>query len=176
MSTPLAHTREWVRAVVRSGLLESEELRLEVASVLASDHGLGAAEAGAWIAAETERWRADAAHWPETTDHDKLLLAFAALGQSGILVLQAVADHWVVKERLASSDARAAAWFTSADIWHAVDEPMFEVNLWHRSGANAAEGEDLVDIAIGCFTSAGLPAVFDEGRIEVRAHWQRRPR
>jgi hypothetical protein len=51
---------------------------------------------------------------------------------------------------------------------------MLEVNLWHGSTANAAPGDQLLDQVIGIFTKHGLDAHFDEGRIEVTAHWQRR--
>jgi hypothetical protein len=52
---------------------------------------------------------------------------------------------------------------------------MLEVNLWHATTANAAPGDALLEDALGCFASEGLAAHFDEGRIEVSAHWQRRP-
>ena len=52
---------------------------------------------------------------------------------------------------------------------------MLEVNLWHGTTANAAPGDVLLDEVLATFSAAGLPARFDEGRIEVAAFWQRRP-
>jgi hypothetical protein len=67
------------------------------------------------------------------------------------------------------------AWFTPTDVWHAIDAGMLEVNLWHGTTANAAPGDELLEQALSAFAEAGLAAHFDEGRIEVAAHWQRRP-
>jgi hypothetical protein len=66
------------------------------------------------------------------------------------------------------------AWFTPADVWHAVDEGMLEVNLWHGTTANAAPEDDLLYDVLGILEKHGLRAQFDEGRIEVDAHWQKR--
>lgn len=175
MNPSLAHTQEWVRAVVRSGLLGPEALYAEVESVLRVDHPAEAGRARQWIDREVDSWVADAAGWDGPTDYDRVQSALAALEDLGIVVMQAIPDHWAVKTRLAQGGVRGAAWFTAADVWHAVDEPMLEVNIWHASGANAAPGDELLDDALACFRSAGLAAVFDEGRIEVGALWQRRP-
>jgi hypothetical protein len=51
---------------------------------------------------------------------------------------------------------------------------MLEVNLWHGSTANAAPGDPLLDEVLGVLEKHGLAAHFDEGRIEVDAHWHRR--
>jgi hypothetical protein len=51
---------------------------------------------------------------------------------------------------------------------------MLEVNLWHGDSANAAPGDVLLDDVLAAFDAQGLPARFDEGRIEVAARWQRR--
>ena len=65
-------------------------------------------------------------------------------------------------------------WFTAPDVWHAVDDGMLEVNLWHGTSANVAPGDHLLDAVLSCLARHGLRARFDEGRIEVDAHWQRR--
>ena len=59
-------------------------------------------------------------------------------------------------------------------VWHAVDEGMLEVNVWHGSTANAAPGDELLDHVLGVLEKHGLAAHFDEGRIEVSAHWHKR--
>ena len=65
-------------------------------------------------------------------------------------------------------------WFTPSDVWHAIDEGMLEVNLWHPTTANAAPGDELLDDVIVVLEKHGLESHFDEGRIEVTAFWQRR--
>ncbi|HET8560693.1 MAG TPA: hypothetical protein VFL69_09265 [Marmoricola sp.] len=176
----LEDTRAWVRDLVRSGLLAPDALEAEVTGAVATDHPeLPAAEtARSWIAEERAAWAADAQAWPVPTDHDRLQAAFARLEQHGIEVLQGCADHWVARDllrRRGDDPPRGVAWFTPPDVWHAIDEGMLEVNLWHGTTANAAPGDELLDEAIGCFAAEGLPAHFDEGRIEVSAHWRRRP-
>lgn len=146
---------------------------------LRSDHSELDAEATAdsWIAAAEADWRAEAAGWSARTDYDRLQEAFGALEARGVVVMQACADHWAAHDELARRvpTPRGIAWFTAPDVWHAVDEGMLEVNLWHGTTANAAPGDDLLDAVLSVFATAGLPAHFDEGRIEVSAHWRRRP-
>ena len=74
----------------------------------------------------------------------------------------------------AGTPPRGIAWFTPPDIWHAVDEGMLEVNLWHGTTANVAPGDTLLDDVLGVLEKHGLEAHFDEGRIEVNAHWHKR--
>jgi hypothetical protein len=172
-------TRAWAADVVRSGLLEDDDVLAQVEAAIAADHPeLAAREtAESWVAEARASWIADAAGWPEVTDHDRLVQAFSALERRGIVVLEGVADHWVARDELRRRTPRPAgvAWFTPTDVWHAIDAGMLEVNLWHGSTANAAPGDALLDEAIAAFAEAGLDAHFDEGRIEVSAHWQRRP-
>lgn len=178
MSAPdPAQTRAWVRDVVRSGLLDPEQLVAQVRTALAQDHPRLPAEQTArdWIDQAKQEWYAEAATWPSPTDHERLERAFERLEERGIVVLQGVADHWAAKERLDRGGCRGVAWFTPADVWHAIDEAMLEVNLWHADTANVAPGEQLLTEALAVFAECGLPAHFDEGRIEVTARWRRRP-
>lgn len=165
--------------LVRSGLGSPEEVRAQVIEALRSDlPGLDAeATATTWITESTEAWHVEASGWSARTDYDRLQEAFAALEARGVVVLQACADHWSAHAELERRDPRprGIAWFTVPDVWHAVDEGMLEVNLWHGTTANAAPGDELLDAALSVFATAGLPAHFDEGRIEVAAHWRRRP-
>lgn len=171
-----ADTRSWVDVVVRSGLGRSDELLDEVLEALRADHPELDADvvASRWIQESVQSWHRDAALWPDRTDYDRLQEAFAALTESGVVVLQGCPDHWSAREVATSHAPVGIAWFTPPDIWHAVTEGMLEVNLWHGSTANAAPGDDLLEAALGAFTDAGLEAHFDEGRIEVAAYWQRR--
>lgn len=173
-------TRAWVADLVRSALLTDQQVRAETVSAIATDHPeLPADEtADLWIAEAREAWHADAATWPEVTDHDRLVDAFAELERRGIVVLEGIADHWVARDELERRTPPPAgvAWFTPPDVWHAIDAGMLEVNLWHGTTANVAPGDDLLDQALAAFAASGLEAHFDEGRIEVAARWQRRPR
>ena len=174
------HVREFARSAVRSGLLSEQELYDEVLLAITAelpDVEAPAAVARTWIGEFREELRRDAAGWPETTDHDRLQEAFAQLEAEGIPVLQGCEDHWAAKARLqaAGEPPRGIAWFTQPDVWHAVDEGMLEVNLWHADTANVAPGDALLDRVIAVFAGHGLEAHFDEGRIEVTASWQRRP-
>ena len=177
--TQVETTRAWVADLVRSALWPDDQVRAQAVAAIGTDHpDLPAGEtADAWIAEAHAAWRADASTWPEVTDHDRLRQAFALLEQRGIVVLEGVADHWVVRDELVRRTPApvGVAWFTPTDVWHAIDAGMLEVNLWHGTTANAAPGDALLDQALGAFAAAGLKAHFDEGRIEVSARWQRRP-
>lgn len=173
-----ADTRAWVGVLVRSGLGTPEEVVAQVVEAVRADlrDPDPGSTARAWIAEAEAAWRAESAQWPAVTDHDRLQQAFATLEASGITVLQGCPDHWAARDLLEKGTAaRGVAWFTPPDVWHAVDAGMLEVNLWHRSTANAAPGDELLADALAAFAAAGLEAHFDEGRIEVSAYWQCRP-
>ncbi len=173
------HVREFVRSAVRSGLLGERELYDEVVLAITSElrdvtDPAGLAEA--WVAEFRDELREDSRSWPEQTDYHRLQAAFAVLEAAGIVVLQGCEDHWAAKELLDSRRAdppRGIAWFTPPDVWHAIDEGMLEVNVWHASTANVAPGDALLDEVVAALERQGLPAHFDEGRVEVTAWWQR---
>lgn len=174
-----ADTRSWIAALVRSGLLPGDELRAFVLEAVRADHGGrdAAATTDSWIAEADQSWRSDAATWPAVTDFDRLQDVFTSLERNGVVVLQGCADHWAARDELVRRQPtpRGIAWFTAPDVWHAVEEGMLEVNLWHGTTANAAPGDALLADVLATFAAAGLRAHFDEGRIEVAASWQRRP-
>ena len=175
---PQAQTRVWVRDVVRSGLLAPDEEYAEIVAVIRADHPALDAEATAreWISAEWGAWVADSAGWSRPTGYDRLVAAFDDIRAAGLLVLEGCLDHWVVRDALRSRrDARGAAWFTSRDVWHAIDEPMLEINLWHPDTANVVPGDALLDEVLEFLRRHQLPARFDEGRVEVAIRWQRVP-
>lgn len=171
-----ADLRDFARLQVRAGLLTPELMQAEVAAAVAAElPGLDAPLlARAWLAAARKDLLAEQAGWPQVTDHDRLSDAFEALESAGIAVLQGCDDHWVAQAVLDRDHPRAVAWFTPTDVWHAIDEGMLEVNVWHGSSANIAPGDTLLDEVVAAFASAGLEAHYDEGRIEVAAHWHRR--
>jgi hypothetical protein len=177
------HVREFARACVRAGLLDAAALHDEVRQAVVADLPDRAHVAGdlatAWIDEAREELRVDQESWPEATDYERLQSAFAEIELADVEVLQGCDDHWAAKALLderagAGTTPRGVAWFTPADVWHAVDEGMLEVNLWHGTTANAAPGDALLDEVLGVLEKHGLTARFDEGRIEVDAHWHKR--
>ena len=180
---PEERVRDFTRSCVRAGLLDEARLRAEVAEAIAAEVAARAGAAQALAREWVEEAREDLAHeqegWPEATDYDRLQSAFNELESLGVMVLQGVDDHWSAKaelERCAAAGQlpHGIAWFTPPDVWHAIDEGMLEVNLWHGSTANVAPGDELLDAALTVFDKHGLESHFDEGRIEVAARWQRR--
>jgi len=177
------HVREFARACVRAGLLSTDELHAEVVAAIRQDLPERAGEADAlataWTEEAREQLRVDQESWPEATDYERLQSAFEEIALDDVVVLQGCEDHWAAKRLIEARTAagaapRGVAWFTPPDVWHAVDEGMLEVNLWHGTTANAAPGDALLDDVLGVLEKHGLTARFDEGRIEVDAHWHRR--
>ena len=119
--------------------------------------------------------RAEAADWPATTDPDRLDAVLAELESRGVVVVRYTADHHAARQVLeAAADPKGLVFFTDTDVWHAVDFGMLELKLWHPDTANVAPGEPLLDDVLALLNERDLPAVFDEGRIEVTLTWQRR--
>lgn len=178
---PAERVRDFARVQVRAGLLDEQGLVVEVAE--AAEAELNAIDAATFahrlVTEVRDELAVEQQDWPETTDYDRLQTVFRELQQADIVVLQGVDDHWSAKRELERLDgegqrARGIAWFTAPDVWHAVDHGMLEVNLWHGDTANAAPGDELLEEVLAAFIENDLSAHFDEGRIEVRAYWQRR--
>ncbi|HWU32150.1 MAG TPA: hypothetical protein VN108_04705 [Marmoricola sp.] len=172
-------TREWARCVVRSGLLSADEVLAELTAVIAADLPEivdAPAEASRWFEEERAAWIRDACAWPRPTDFDRIHAAFTELRQRGYLVLEGCLDHWAAQDALAvSPNVPGVLWFVPADVWHAIDEPMLEINLWHPSTSNASAADELTHEVLGVLSEYDLLATFDEGRIEVAARWNRNP-
>ena len=182
-STAEEHVRAFARSCVRAGLLSTAEMHAEVVEAITAELPDRAAEADelatTWLDEAHDELRADQSEWPESTDYERLQSAFAEMELLDVSVLQGCEDHWAAKRLIDESNAagagiRGVAWFTPSDVWHAVDEGMLEVNLWHGTTANAAPGDDLLNDVLGILEKHGMQARFDEGRIEVDAHWQKR--
>ncbi|HYO41333.1 MAG TPA: hypothetical protein VER39_16935 [Nocardioidaceae bacterium] len=174
------HVRDFARVCVRAGLLSTEEMHAAVVEAITTGLPDRAGEADelatAWLAEEHDRARENQRNWPESTDFERLQSAFAEMELLDVSVLQGCEDHRTPTRLIEESDAaglRGVAWFTPADVWHAVDEGMLAVTLWHGTTANAAPDDDLLYDVLGILEKHGLVARFDEGRIEVDAHWQK---
>ena len=173
------HVREFARSCVRAGLLDEQALYDEVLLAVTTElPGRPAPEevARAWVDEFRAELAAEEVAWPERTDYHRLQDAFAELERAGVPVLQGCEDHWSAKRLLderAGDPPRGVAWFTPSDVWHAIDEGMLEVNVWHASTANVAPGDALLEEVLAVIARHGLAAGFDEGRVEVTARWQR---
>jgi hypothetical protein len=117
----------------------------------------------------------DAVTWPTTTDPDRLDAVLAELESRGLVVVRYTSDHHAAREALeAAEHPQGLVFFTDTDVWHAVDFGMLELKLWHPDTANVAPGEPLLEDVLALLRQNDLPAVYDEGRIEVTLDWQRR--
>ncbi|GAA3101198.1 hypothetical protein JOF29_003253 [Kribbella aluminosa] len=117
----------------------------------------------------------EAVGWPAITDPDRLDDVLGELAALGLVVVRYTTDHHIARKALESADdPRGLVFFTDTDVWHAVDFGMLELKLWHPDTANVAPGEPLLEDVLALLHQHDLPAVFDEGRIEVTLNWQRR--
>lgn len=184
--TPMLTQRERVadfaRVQVRAGLLDPQAMLAEVEQVVAGDlpgHD-PAATARQLLAEAAAELESEQLGWARPTDYERLQDAFTALAQHRVIVLQAVEDHWVADTELrhlarVGAPAAGVVWFTQPDVWHAVDHGMLELNVWHADAANVTPGDRLLDLVMEALAQHGLTGHFDEGRVEVAAHWRRPP-
>ncbi len=179
----LAQVRSLARVQVRSGFGTAAEVRADIYDALV-DELKDPAEAGRradeLIAETHSSLVADAATWRGETEFDRLEAALRDLEAADIVVLRACEDHWAANEVLEQRAAeqqppRGIAYFTRTDAWHAVEHHMLELNVWHADHANVAPGDELLAEVLELLATHRLPAVFDEGRIEVSVRWDRRP-
>jgi len=173
--------RDYARLLVRAGYQDPTLLQSEVAEAARTDHAVPDPEAAAreTLAAAVDQLRVEQDGWPPVTDYDRFAAALDELATRGVVVLAYVDDHWAAAAELERRDERGErvsgiAWFTPPDVWHAVDHGMLELNLWHGDSANVAPGDDLLDDVLAVLARHALTAHFDEGRVEIGMHWQRR--
>ncbi|MBA2773188.1 MAG: hypothetical protein H0U36_03985 [Nocardioidaceae bacterium] len=179
----LDQLRTYARVQVWSGYQRDEDVRSDVYDAVL-DEVKDAKEA----AVLTDRFLDDAraalaqaaTRWPPLSAFDRLQAAFADLRSAGVVVLEAVDDHWVAQETLELAAERGRrplgiVYFTPADVWHAVEHSMLELNVWHGTSANVAPGDGLLELVTGTLGRHGIESLFDEGRVEVSVAWERRP-
>ena len=179
----LDQLRTYAKVQVWAGFRPLGEVRAEVYDAVLDevrDADTAATLTAELIAEASAALDQAARSWPDVTPFDRLQAAFAEVEESDVVVLQACEDHWSANELLRQRSAQGRtpwgiAYFTLSDVWHAVEHDMLEINLWHGSSANVAEGDDLLDFFQRTLEAHGITSVFDEGRIEVGVAWQRRP-
>ncbi len=180
----LDQLRTFARVQVRSGYITPEQVRAEVHEAVRdeeSDRDRARQLAEEFVADAERSLAEEAASWPSPTGFERLTAAFEDMRAAGIVVLEAVEDHWTAHdtvEEMAQDGRRprGVAYFTHPDIWHCIENGMLELNVWHGDTANVAEGEELLTLVCDTLARHGLEGHFDEGRVEVTVEWQRRPR
>jgi hypothetical protein len=169
--------RGLARVLVRSGYADRAAVTTALTEAVQED--APAADAAVvvpqLIAEAAAELRADAETWPAETAPDRLDAVLAELESLGIVVVRYCSDHHDARKALeAATDPKGLVFFTDTDVWHAVDFGMLELKVWHPDTANVAPGEPLLDDVLALLHERDLPAVFDEGRIEVTVDWQKR--
>jgi hypothetical protein len=169
--------RGLARVLVRSGYADGAQVRTAVAEAVRED----APQADPvtlteeLVAQAIAELRLDASTWPARTDNDRLDAVLAELERRGLVVLRYCSDHHDARRALNDAPGnKGVAFCTDTDVWHAVDFGMLELKLWHPDTANVAPGEPLLEEVLALLNDNGLPATFDEGRIEITLTWQRR--
>jgi hypothetical protein len=179
----LDQLRTLARVQVWSGYLTDDQVRTDVLAAMRDEEG-DPTTAERLTAEFVEQAHAELAEasrqWPAQTAYDRLQSAFADLRARDVVVLEACDDHWAANEVLTAAAERGAppagiAYFTHADVWHAVEHGMLELNVWHGSSANVAPGDELLAVVQETLAAHGITSLFDEGRIEVSLAWERRP-
>ena len=178
----LEQLKTYARVQVWSGYKSDAEVRADVyAAVLdeESDPETAARLTAEYVASAGRDLAAAEQGWPHPSGFDRLQGAFADLRSSRVVVLEACEDHWAANDVLIRAAERGEtplgiAYFTHADVWHAVEHGMLELNVWHANTANVAPGDDLLDLVLRALAAQGIDSVFDEGRIEVSVPWERR--
>lgn len=175
------HLIQYARVLVRAGYLDDVAVLREVAEAAGDSHAGSDVDlvARELVDQAVNDLADEQQSWPVTTDFDRLQAALAGLRARGLAVLEYVEDHWSAAAELARRTERGeqtpgVVWFTPSDVWHAVENAMLELNLWHGNTANVVPGDALLDEVVGVLERHGLAAHFDEGRVEVAALWRRR--
>jgi hypothetical protein len=176
----LAELSDFARLVVRGGYLNQARTQAEVGNFVRAelDDDNEADELTQRLVADAEQQlAADQARWPDRTDNDALADVFTDLAERGFLVLEYCQDHFDASAELrAHPEARGIVFFTETDVWHAITEGMLELKVWHADTSNVVAADPELGVVLDALHRQGLPARFDEGRIEVTVTWRRRER
>jgi uncharacterized protein DUF6891 len=169
--------RGLARVLVRSGYADRAAVTAALTEAVTEDaRGADPALLVPQLIDETEAdLREEATSWADETDVDRLDVVLGELESFGVVVARYCADHHEARKVLEdAAGSKGLVFFTDTDVWHAVDFGMLELKVWHPDTANVASGEPLLDDVLALLHEHDLPAVFDEGRIEVSLKWHRR--
>lgn len=172
----LSELASFARLVVRSGYLNRAHVLVEVGNFVRAelDDEAEAAEVTERLVVEAEQELVrDRAGWPARTDNDALGEVFGELRAGGVLVLEYCADHFDASAELrARPEATGIVFFTETDVWHAITENMLELKVWHADTSNVVSADPELAVVLESLRRHGLPALFDEGRVEVTLVWR----
>jgi hypothetical protein len=176
----LAELADFARLVVRAGYLNRARVQAEVGNFVQAelDDNAEAERLTERLVTEAEAELArDQAGWPDRTDNDALADVLKELSDRGFLVLEYCADHFDASAHLrAHPSAVGIVFFTETDVWHAITEGMLELKVWHADTSNVVSADPELAVVLEALRRHGLPALFDEGRIEVTLTWRKRER
>src|SRR5262245_63105073 len=97
----LEQLRDWTRAQVWSGFRSDDEVRADVLDAVGDevkDQPEAERLTEEYVADAHASHRDAAATWPPNTDVDRFEQAVAELEAAGVVVLQAVDDHWAAND------------------------------------------------------------------------------
>ncbi len=175
----LAELADVARLVVRSAYLNPARVLEEVSNFVRAelDDEAEAYRISEQLVAEADaELAADQQDWPDRTDNDAMAEVLAELPQRGWLVLEYCEDHFdATRELKAHPGSTGIVFFTETDVWHAITEKMLELKVWLPDTSNVVSADPELAMVLDLLTQHGLPAIFDEGRVEVSFTWQRRP-
>lgn len=175
----LGELADFARLVVRAGYLNQAHVLAEVGNFVSAetDDETEAADLTVRLVHEAERELAqDQTSWAARTDNDVLAGVLAELAERGFLVLEYCGDHYDAAGQLrAHPEAAGIVFFTETDVWHAITEGMLELKVWLADTSNVVQADPELAVVLETLRRHGLPALFDEGRIEVSLTWRKRP-
>jgi hypothetical protein len=174
----LSELTDFARLIVRAGYLNRAYTLAEVGNFvraeLADDTEADELTERLVDAAQAELAR-DQSGWPDRTDNDALWEVFTELAEAGFLVLEYCSDHFDASTELrANPGAIGIVFFTETDVWHAITDNMLELKVWHADTSNVVSADPELAVVLESLRRHGLPALFDEGRIEVTMTWRKR--
>ncbi len=174
----LSELTEFARLVVRAGYLNRAHVEVEVDNFVRAeldDDSEADALTSRLVAEADAELEQDQTGWPARTDNDVLRDVFIELNDRGFLTLEYCQDHFDASAELrARPGALGIVFFTETDVWHAITEGMLELKVWHADTSNVVSADPELAVVLESLRCHGLPAVFDEGRIEVTMTWRKR--
>jgi hypothetical protein len=174
----MAELADFARLVVRAGYLNRAHVLVEVGNFVRAelDDDTEAGELTDRLVTDAEEEiRRDQRNWPERTDNDALAEVLAELTELGYLTLEYCQDHFDASAELrARPRAKGIVFFTETDVWHAITERMLELKVWHADTSNVVSADPELAEVLDSLRRHGLPAQFDEGRIEITMTWRKR--
>ncbi|ARF80660.1 DUF6891 domain-containing protein [Kitasatospora aureofaciens] len=149
----LLEARERARELIRCGFQEPDEIAESLVEVL-DDQGLTQEEAERIVAPLWTERLAEQAHWPETTDVDRLMDAFDLLEDQGIV---------------AAMDFTCCAGCGYAEIGGEADEDSRGFVFFHQQDTEAAAAGRGLMLRYGAFSTGEAPGGETDGESDAES-------